>query len=166
MAFGFGGRRAIKELRMEINENFKLDGFMDLLSRGKVNLIGTLKYLNDEKTEQIIGKQKFPIIIHFKLKITAEENEVRDYLKIFELQQDIIGIEIGFRSHKMTLSGCGEPNGNWRASIDDLSNIEILESKNVPGLEDVAKKSAVKPSKLLKTGHLSNHSRDSPKYSA
>ena len=47
MAVGFGSQRAIKELRIEVNEDFQIKGFIDLVSRGRVGLTGKLKYLND-----------------------------------------------------------------------------------------------------------------------
>ena len=133
MAFSFGQEGLLKEIRIEIDKDFQVKGFLCLVSKGIVKLTGNLRYLNDEKTEQIIReKQKFPIIIHFKLKkITEENEEVRDYLKIFELQQDISGLEIAKRGNKVTIIVYGEPNGKWRASIENLKTVEILEEKNV-----------------------------------
>lgn len=140
MAFRLGSSRVIKEIRIEVKENFQLSGFVDLVSRGYVKLTGTLKYLNDEKTEQITKKQKFPLIIHFKMKKTTEENNPYiENLKIFESTQDLFAIEINYTSAKMTLIGYGEPNGKWRASTEELDNVEILEARNVPGLKDVIK---------------------------
>lgn len=150
MAISFGSARIIKEMKIEINNTFEVGGFIDLVSKGKVTLAGKLEQFNDKTFEECKRvNQKFPIIIQFKQKELAKENEnlwkdslssegsetPEEYLKYFEGNiQKIKSIQLLFKLGSLRIIVFSEPYGKWRASVENLKTIEVLEEKNVPHL--------------------------------
>jgi len=80
-----GQNRVLKEVSLEIREDGSTNGFIELVSKGKVTLKGKVTKLNDKNIFQAFSqpaklkkelKNKFPIRIHFKTKnaITEKDN--------------------------------------------------------------------------------------------
>ncbi|HLD58927.1 MAG TPA: hypothetical protein VI977_04810 [archaeon] len=151
MTIGLGQSRVLKEARFEITKNGEVTGFLDLVSKPeRIFLDGKIEYFNDETLEEIKNKQKFPIIIHFRIKKPLTEDQIiptgnanetrtaKEYLTYFNGNQKI-GKRISLGASKIFLNTetSSKPFGDlWRFGAE-LSEMAILEAKNVPGLKDV-----------------------------
>lgn len=153
MTIGLGQRRVLKEARVEIKENGEITGFLDLVSKTKrIFLEGKIDYFNDDLLEERKKKQKFPIIIHFKIHnplkdgenikgISKEPIPVEEYLEQFDGDQKIgKRMSIWTTNSFLHTETSSQPfNDLWHFGAA-LHEMEILEAKNVPGLKDVKKK--------------------------
>lgn len=161
MAISFGKTKLLKEFEISIDKNGLVEGFLDLVWKGKIKVEGKLESINDvdlyepfgplQRTEKSLNL--LPIKLHFKTKQVVGENDniyegitlqhvtPKEFLENFGSIQKIHAIQISICDSGFTLSivARGTPCIKWRASVW-LKDIEILESKNVPGLPDVVRK--------------------------
>jgi len=148
-----GQRRVLKEAKVTIESDGKVSGFLDLVSKGKILIEGKIEYLNDTPLEEKRKEQKFPIIIHFKIKNPLKENQnareglggepetPKEFLKHFNGNQKLgQRINIYCRRSFLSTETSSQPRNDIWGFGGALHEMNILEAKNVPGLKDVKKK--------------------------
>ncbi|MDO8634301.1 MAG: hypothetical protein Q7K34_03345 [archaeon] len=152
-----GERKVLKEFQIEINESFEANGFIDLVGKGKINFEGKIKYFNDLPISESELLKKVPLKLHFKCKNFYNEDDyidfgttqrvtAKEYVKFFKNKKERLTgrITINTRSNEIKIIAASHPYGDdWRASVL-LSNINLIEAKNVPGLPDVEEKNGEK----------------------
>ncbi len=163
-------KKLIKEFLIEISENGRLQGYIDLVYLGVIPLVGHISRFNDSELfasfsePRVLQKKfitQFPLRLHFKTTEyisevdnvwanagTANSPETpKEYFKNFEVNWSksakvyAIQLEGLFR---INLFGAIGPPYNANSKFFDfraggITNAEILEAKNVPGLKDVKK---------------------------
>lgn len=148
MTWNLGENKVLKEFKISIDPVGNVEGFMELVSVGRVNLEGRIIELNDRN---IPTTKNLPLKLHIKFKNTVKENEnfitdspgfntPQKYLEgQFKQPQKIKKIKIYSKQNFLHISAlCDSPEYEWRAG-ERLENAIILEAKNISGLKGVEK---------------------------
>src|SRR3989344_5859322 len=139
MAINFGEEKILKEAKFEINKDLQVKGYLDLISKGKINITGRLRDFNDRTINELKKeRQQFPIVFKLKETLTDADNvwkdsftankpeTVQDYLKYFEgTKQEIYSLQLFFDMGALSIVAYSKPYGGWRASVLDHKNLEI-----------------------------------------
>ncbi len=166
MALNIVRDKGLKEFKLEIDNECNVQGFLDIIGLNKIKLFGKIKRWASyplvkkcslEKCllpKDIISKWPFPLIIHFKIKRPVEKSKkieiydttsekrvkknIEEYMEHFTQDQKFINGYITCKNSRIKGTFYSKSYGKWRIGAY-LDNVEIIEAKNVLGLEDVKK---------------------------
>ncbi|MBW3018778.1 hypothetical protein KY329_01160 [Candidatus Woesearchaeota archaeon] len=138
------GRGLVKEVKIKVDKDLNVSGFIDVPFRGKLNFTGKLDHSEF---------QAFPVIFHAKYKSYVKspddivapypDRSAEQYLGRFSGDQEVTMLEMGVIENagkRLYVEVYSKPYEDEWSFGTLLSEMEILEAKNVHNLEDVERR--------------------------